>query len=53
VLTINRKDIRGIILLYFLAKIQEILGSACPVQDLFNIAFGISAGKYPSFPSFY
>ncbi|PYH40085.1 patatin-like phospholipase family protein [Aspergillus saccharolyticus JOP 1030-1] len=52
-LTIDGGGVRGIIPLRFLAKMQDILGSACPVQDLFDVAFGTSAGGLVVLKVFY
>ena len=44
ILSIDGGGIRGVIPLEFLNRLQQTIGD-CPVQDLFDLAFGTSAGK--------
>ena len=44
-LSIDGGGVRGVIPLEFLVLLQNELGSACKVQDLFDLAFGTSSGK--------
>lgn len=46
ILCIDGGGIGGAISLESLGLLQEVLGAACPIQDLFDMAFGTSSGKY-------
>lgn len=46
VLSVDGGGIRGVIPLEFLSLLQEYLGAACKVQDLFDLAFGTSSGGW-------
>ena len=48
ILTIDGGGIRGVIPLEFLRILQELVGPDCPIQDLFDLAFGTSSGELPS-----
>lgn len=45
ILSIDGGGIRGVIPLEFLSLLQDSVGSACPIQDLFDLAIGTSSGK--------
>lgn len=45
ILSIDGGGVRGAVPLEFLSMLQETLGEDCPVQDLFDLAFGTSSGK--------
>ncbi|KAL9606564.1 MAG: hypothetical protein Q9179_000289 [Wetmoreana sp. 5 TL-2023] len=44
ILSIDGGGVRGAVPLEFLSILQEILGDDCPIQDLFDLAFGTSSG---------
>ena len=44
ILSVDGGGIRGVVPLEFLASLQETLGPSCPIQDLFDLAFGTSSG---------
>jgi hypothetical protein len=44
-ISIDGGGVRGFIPLRFLVHMQQILGPECPLQDLFDVAFGTSSGK--------
>ncbi len=46
VLTIDGGGVRGVVPLEFLRILQDTIGPECPVQDLFDLAFGTSSGKF-------
>lgn len=43
---IDGGGVHGFIPLRYLVHIQQILGPECPLQDLFDVAFGTSTGKH-------
>ena len=45
ILSVDGGGIRGIVPLEFLSVLQDALGQGCLVQDMFDLAFGTSAGK--------
>lgn len=45
ILSIDGGGVRGAVPLEFLSTLQETLGDDCPIQDLFDLAFGTSSGK--------
>ncbi|KAL8770679.1 MAG: hypothetical protein Q9209_003747 [Squamulea sp. 1 TL-2023] len=44
ILSIDGGGVRGAVPLEFLRMLQETLGDDCPIQDLFDLAFGTSSG---------
>ncbi len=46
ILAIDGGGIRGVVPLEFLQKLQDTIGPGCAVQDLFDLAFGTSSGKF-------
>ena len=48
ILTIDGGGVRGIVPLEFLMLLQETVGTAIPVRDLFDLAVGTSSGEVPS-----
>lgn len=48
ILSIDGGGIRGVVPLQYLYKLQEKLGNAVRVQDFFDMAFGVSAGRLKS-----
>ena len=52
ILTIDGGGIRGVVPLEFLAILQDTIGPDCPVQDLFDLAFGTSSGTRVVAPAF-
>ncbi|KAL8673858.1 MAG: hypothetical protein Q9168_001723 [Polycauliona sp. 1 TL-2023] len=44
IVSIDGGGVRGAIPLQFLSTLQETLGDDCPIQDLFDLAFGTSSG---------
>ena len=44
-LSVDGGGIRGVIPLEFLKYLQEYIGSACRIQDLFDLAIGTSSGQ--------
>lgn len=48
VLSIDGGGIRGLVPLEFLRNLQRALGSAVRIQDFFDVAFGVSAGRFSS-----
>jgi len=44
ILSIDGGGVRGVIPLEFLGILQETIGPDCPIQDLFDLAFGTSSG---------
>ena len=46
ILTIDGGGICGVIPLEFLQLLQRILGPTIAIQDLFDVVFGTSSGKY-------
>lgn len=55
VLAIDGGGIRGVIPIQFLCALQRaigiVIGSAIPIQELFDLSFGTSSGKYCSLHS--
>ena len=45
ILSIDGGGVRGVIPLEFLRILQDIVGPDCPIQDLFDVAFGTSSGE--------
>lgn len=45
ILSIDGGGVRGVIPLEFLSLLQDLVGTACPIQDLFDLAIGTSSGK--------
>ena len=45
ILSIDGGGVRGVVPLEFLDMLQSTLGPECPIQDLFDLAFGTSSGK--------
>lgn len=45
ILNIDENGICGMILLEFLSLLQNLVGFACPIQDLFDLAIGTSSNK--------
>jgi len=50
ILSIDGGGIRGVVPLQYLYKLQEKLGNAVRVQDFFDMAFGVSAGRFNPLP---
>lgn len=46
ILTIDGGGIRGVVPLEFMRKLQDKVGPDCPIQDLFDLAFGTSSGMF-------
>ncbi|KAL8912017.1 MAG: hypothetical protein Q9171_002930 [Xanthocarpia ochracea] len=44
ILSIDGGGVRGAVPLEFLGLLQDVLGDDCPIQDLFDLAFGTSSG---------
>lgn len=44
ILSIDGGGSRGVVPLEFLRILQNMIGHSCPIQDLFDLAFGISSG---------
>ena len=51
ILSVDGGGIRGVVPLEFLASLQETIGPDCPIQDLFDLAFGTSSGMRSIAPS--
>ena len=47
ILSIDGGGIRGVVPLEFLGILQDVIGSNCPIRDLFDLAFGTSSGEFP------
>lgn len=45
ILSIDGGGIRGVVILEFFRLLQELLGSAIPLRELFDQAFGTSSGE--------
>lgn len=45
-LSIDGGGIKGIVPLELLASLQTLLGPSCPIQDLFDLCMGTSAGNF-------
>lgn len=46
ILTVDGGGVRGVVPLEFLRILQAILGKECQIYNLFDLAFGTSAGQY-------
>ena len=46
ILCIDGGGVRGIVPLGYLSLLQDALGQACSVQDMFDVAFGTSSGSF-------
>ena len=44
ILSIDGGGVRGVVPLEFLALLQDLVGPDCPIQSLFDLAFGTSSG---------
>lgn len=44
ILSIDGGGIRGVVPLEFLGMLQDLVGLDCPIQNLFDLAFGTSSG---------
>ena len=45
ILSVDGGGVRGVVPLEFLNILQDTIGPECPIQDLFDLAFGTSSGK--------